>query len=407
MDVAMLKDAISLLNNGAFFDFITKLWTADDCDSENTFTKTSKLPRVGKHALEQYTYTRNDEGDKEQYYNLILPFLWPIELIVNSNLNLESLIDAELSIPLEKYRRLLQKRTNNWYWPQDGEYCLPNIAFVTNLSGVNRKHYFKTLIPQFQKCLDKIALEALAIVGSCDSFIELSAEKTSHVFNHFISNRKNDLVICFKDEIEVNEFIKQKYCTSGVLSQSKNPIESLYIVDGKSQVLQEFEWLINHNTAEKKLQKFIVENYKFILGDKYDRIETEVWLRFPELDLATKSRRIDFFVRNCLENDWELFELKKPHNLIRHKGGTPGFVSNLYTAIEQLKNYKNLLSQDTVKRKLLQEGIEYCIPELRLVIGRKNNIDHRQWRQLKSYLNDLKLITYDDLINEMNLRAKT
>ena len=67
MDVAMLKDAISLLNNGAFFDFITKLWTADDCDSENTFTKTSKLPRVGKHALEQYTYTLNDEGDKEQY----------------------------------------------------------------------------------------------------------------------------------------------------------------------------------------------------------------------------------------------------------------------------------------------------------------------------------------------------
>ena len=85
----------------------------------------------------------------------------------------------------------------------------------------------------------------------------------------------------------------------------------------------------------------------------------------------------------------------------------PVFMSEIYFAIQQIKNYKKILSQDLVKEKLSLEGIEYYHPELRLVIGSKPDISIDQWRWLKSTNeNNLKIMTYDDLLAEMRIRFK-
>ena len=166
----------------------------------------------------------------------------------------------------------------------------------------------------------------------------------------------------------------------------------------------EFEQLLNSNPSEKMLSDFIIENYRNILGFKYDAIESEVGLRFPELDIAGKNRRVDILVHNCVENDWELIELKKKIKLSKIYRGQPVFSSEIMGAIQQMRNYYNILQQDRVREKFLREGIEYYAPSLKLIVGGQKNVSQKQWRQMLLSTNGVKLITYDDLIKEMKVR---
>jgi len=84
----------------------------------------------------------------------------------------------------------------------------------------------------------------------------------------------------------------------------------------------------------------------------------------------------------------------------------PVFVNAVHNSIQQIQNYKRILSQDNVKRKLALDGIEYYEPEYRLVIGRNPDISLAQWRNLKkSNENGLKISTYDELLKEAEKRS--
>jgi hypothetical protein len=145
--------------------------------------------------------------------------------------------------------------------------------------------------------------------------------------------------------------------------------------------------------------------YQEIFGFGYDKIETQIWLRFPDLDISSKSRRLDIFMRNSIQGDWDLFEIKKPVKLTKTYRDVPVFTDEITSAIQQLRNYGRLLSQDKVKKALAQDGIEYYVPSLNLVVGRSPNIPHEQWRWLKSTNErDLKIVTYDELLIAMRNR---
>jgi hypothetical protein len=205
----------------------------------------------------------------------------------------------------------------------------------------------------------------------------------------------------------VDAFNSDKYITKGVLNSYNNPIETIYIANSitKSEIIKEFEFLINSNVNELKLETFLTQYYKEIFGDKYDRIETQLWLKFPEIDIANKNRRLDIFLRNSIERDWELFELKKTQKLTTTYRDIPVFKSEILHAIQQIRNYEKILNQEKVKVKFAKEGIEYFNPELRLVVGNKPDISIEQWRFLKSTNeNGLKIITFEDLISEMKIR---
>ena len=113
-------------------------------------------------------------------------------------------------------------------------------------------------------------------------------------------------------------------------------------------------------------------------------------------------------MRNSLSQDWELFELKRPNvELIKSISGVPSFTSTVHNAIAQLKNYKNILEQDVVKRKFESEGIYYYSPEINLVIGKKSNITNNTWRKLLTQDRELKIITYDQLVEDAKVRLNT
>ena len=172
-------------------------------------------------------------------------------------------------------------------------------------------------------------------------------------------------------------------------------------------LISEFQSLLNGNPSEKKLERFLVQYFREIFGYRYDRIEAQVWLRFPELDIANKPRCLDMFLRNSVEGDWDLFELKKCTKLTRTYRDIPVLTAEIHSAIQQLKGYGTLLSQDHVRRYFASQGMEYYQPSLHLVVGRSPEIPTAQWRWLKAtHGRDIKLITYDELIKEMLARLE-
>ena len=408
MDLNLLKRILSTFNKHSFSLFIYELWKLRDYEDDYKYQKTYLLKEIGKNVYEQHFWGReNQEGIYDiQGFHLIIPFFQPIELF--NNIEKINFTDLKLIEILKKYKKIMDDREADWQFWTDGNYIMPNFYFVTNFEGIEKKIYFNVILPKFESILNKLEISGEAAVGSCDSFIEMASENAIKAFKNFFINYKNELSITFNnDKYIIDNFYADKYISKGLLKLNQNPLETIYINENKnkSEIIKEFEYLINHKVNEQKFEQFLTKYYKSLFGEKYDRIETQLWLKFPELDINNKNRRLDIFLRNSIERDWELFELKKPQKLIRMYRNIPAFRSEILQALQQIKNYKKILSQDKVKRKLAREGIEYCFPEFRLVIGNKPDISNEQWRWLKtSNENQIKIITFEDLINEMKIR---
>ena len=408
MNTSILKILINSLNRKAFIEYVYQLWLLQNNPDESDYRKTKPLSDLGDEVFEQHHY-RKYKGKglfEAQGYNLIIPYFYPIELFSN-------LENIQISFPyfknvLKKYKDKVDERESEWQYWTDGNYIIPLISFMTNFVDVSRDIYFDLLIPKFEKMIEKANIEATTAVGSCDSIIELDPSNSVLAFQKFIESYQKDLSISINEEkVKLEYCSNEKYLIRGVLKNSKIPCEPIFVDKDQNQfkLIKEFEELINHGNNEALLEKFLSENYKQIFGAHYDMIETQLWLRFPDLDINNKNRRVDIFLRNSIERDWELFELKRIMKLSRSYRDVPVFMNEIYLAIQQIKNYKKILSQESVKRKLALDGIEYYYPELRLVIGAKPDISQEQWRWLKtSNENNLKIITYDDLVSEMRIR---
>jgi len=404
MNEQFIKQILSTLNREAFTSFIFELWKLEDYKSD---LKYQKIKSIGTEMFEQHYWDKSNEIGvyENQGFNVIIPFFSPIELF--SKVDEKAVWDTELIKKLKKYKRRISRRESSWQYSLDGMYHMPLISFASNFEGLNQDFYFDNLIPKFANLVDKIGLEAEIAVGGCDSFLELNPENTITAFKNFINKEEKQFSISISgDKFELGYFKYDKFLTNGLLRNSKYPYEPVYINNhDKSEIIKEFEHLINKRVPETKLEKFIAQHYKIIFGEKYDRIETQLWLRFPELDISNKNRRLDIFLRNSIERDWELIELKNSKKLTRTYRDIPTFTCEIQNAIQQLKAYEKLLAQSKVKNKFAREGIEYFSPELKLVVGRKPDISIEQWRFLKSTNeNNLKIITFDDLLESMKIR---
>lgn len=407
MNEQLVKQIISTLDRNAFSMFIFELWKLKDYSKDLEFQKT-KL--IGNHIYEQHYWEKlsNPGVLEHQGYNLILPFFQPLELF--EDITEKSFSDFDLIKKLKNYKSRITRRENSWQYWTDGQYHMPLISFVTNFEGIDKNIYFDSIIPKFQHMVNELGIDAETAVGSCDSFFELDRENALEAFNSFINKNKKQISISLSgDNLECSYYNQDKYLTRGLLKNSKNPYEPIFVDKGVpySEIIKEFEFLINKNTSEATLESFLKTNYKEVFGEHFDRIETQLWLRFPELDISNKNRRLDIFLRNSIERDWELFELKNVKKLTRTYRDIPTFTSEIHNAIQQARAYEKLLSQEKVKEKFAKEGIEYFYPEIRLVVGNRPDISDKQWRFLKSTNeNNLKIITFDELLESMKLRYK-
>ena len=284
------------------------------------------------------------------------------------------------------------------------------LLFESNFSGISSDEYRRIFLPKYQELVKRFGWEGFVQVGSLDMYTELYPKRLEMVFKEFISTHKDGLSIHLSPEqIRVERFSTEKSLLSGVLPLSKLPCEPIFIStqDKKDEILEEFESLIQTNVPEAKLERFLAQYYKEVFGYQYDRIETQLWLRFPGLDISGKNRRLDIFLRNSVEHDWELFEIKRVIKLTSTYRDCPVLANEIVCAIQQLRNYAAILAQEEVRTKFAKEGIEYCYPSLRLVVGKTPQIPRKQWRWLKAvHEKDFKIITFDELLDEMRLRLQ-
>ena len=398
----LVKAILSRLTPAAFDTFVTKLF---DPAEEGGYDQTPH--ELGEGAF--YQSLINSYGGT--LHSVFLLQYLPLGLFDQPNLNCLA-GDPALATRLKQLKKIYNG-VSGYFGMVSPELVkatqLRSLGFLVNLSGLSRRQYDDEIFPQYTRLVHKIGLHApITLVGSYDSFMDFNAEAVQSLLKKFLSDRTDGFAVQISPAgTHVINFAGQTSFESGVLAVNKSPYEPIVAAASakNEQLIREFESLIQKDCSETEREKFLIAHAKEIFGGVYERVEAQIWLRFPDLDIAGKERRMDIFMRNSVSNDWDLFEIKNPIRLIRNYRDVPMMVAEVSHAITQLKNYSRLLSSRKVKETLKQSGIEYCEPTLNLVIGRKPQIPLAQWRWLLSSQDkDVRLITFDDLFAEMKIR---
>lgn len=287
---------------------------------------------------------------------------------------------------------------------------LQSIAFLTDINAVSKRDYEETIIPRYTDVARKCGLRSPRVfVGSYESYVDMAFDRTSSALETLLTRHSDGVRIALDRE----RFVVQRYeierpLAGAILRPDPVAYEPVYILppDPDDDLLREFERLLNECVDEARLEIFLSTNFRRIFGQKYDRIETQLWLKFPELDISGRNRRMDLFMRNSITSDWELVELKRSDvrvaSLYRE---VPTLSREVIGAIQQLRNYARLLEQQDIRAHLRNKGIEYFEPDLTLMVGRTANISVDQWRWLTSNRrSDVQVKTYGQLLDELRLR---
>jgi antiviral defense system Shedu protein SduA len=399
MDKTILRRLLTSLSPRAFDRLVTRLF------NERGREPFAPLPEAGEHVFVQPLL----DSYGGSLHHVFLAHHTPVELVQGFSPVL--LADPSLLHSVSRVWELYRGQKGSWGMVSPHLKTarkLQAFAFLTNLSGFSREAYERSIIPEYERVAKRLRLKPGALfVGSYDSFVDLNLEGTRKAFLEFVDADAAEIRIALvNDEPSIARVSTERNLSAGVLSPRGGPLEPVYVASHDEAVLLEFEELLQRQVSESQLERFLVSHYQLIFGAKYDRIETQLWLRFPELDIGKRTRRLDVFLRNSITRDWELNELKR--SSVRLTGtvrDVPRLANVVSDAIQQARNYGRLLAQSNVRQHLAREGIEYFEPTLSVVVGRKPEIPHAQWRWLVKNSTDVRLATYDELLREARLRA--
>lgn len=417
MNVHTLKALIGRLNGNAFIQFLHTFFdlTYGSLKQNVNFGNNNELcSNLFKVLVDD---ANNPPTCSFRNYYFYVPLIYPLDLINDiKKIKIElpgllNILDIISNNYLQWKRDVLPKKPHDDFRVNAGE-LIEHVYLLMNLSNINKEDYFKHIIPKYEKLLVGLKFDkSVAGIGSVDSFCERNYFKTVEAFDKFVNNNYEGLCISVNEDngIGVDRYCSQKYLENGVTGLSKTPIEPVILLNqSKEEILVEFERLINTNAKECQIESFLKKYFREVFGCEYDRIETQVWIKLKEFGYFGKNRKLDVFLRNSLLNDWELIELKRPKSILSNYRDINVFSGEVYKAIEQVRLYNRYLQNDRIKKYFSSEGIDYIVPELKLVIGKKPQISIEDWRYLlKSNDKDVKIITYDTLLSAMKFRAMT
>jgi len=239
MDKNLLKSLLSRLSRHAFEKFIVELQKANK--SSEAFTP---LPEAGEGVYYQ--------GLLDSYggslHTVFLLHYSPLELL--NHFDSKSIGDPVIKQLLKNVRQLYKGQVG--YWGMVDPFlkranALQSVAFLTNLYNIDRATYEKDLIPQYSELVKKTGLKRLPVlVGSYDSFIELTPKETEQAFANFITQNDEGLCISIStQQASVERFSTERNLIGGVLQTTKYPYEPVYInqINQKETALDEFERL--------------------------------------------------------------------------------------------------------------------------------------------------------------------
>lgn len=174
----------------------------------------------------------------------------------------------------------------------------------------------------------------------------------------------------------------------------------------KESSIKEFELLLSSSAGkESDIQHFFENNPEFLAGGDYISIRPHLILQPEEIG----NRIPDFFAEPLDTYYGDLIEIKKPDcKLItmRANGSRVRFTQQVRDSISQLLEYRRIIEQAGVRKKLLNRyGVRGYRPKMLLVIGRDwglRNVDNLQ--SLEEELpNGLEMLTYDAILERAKM----
>lgn len=198
-----------------------------------------------------------------------------------------------------------QKENNNLWLPIDGT----TLYFISNLDsqllGISNEH----LLEYYEKEINAILPnDSFRIgIGNINTIIDSPEIKTKGIrqfLNSFLDFYEDGIAVSISaDKTDVYSILHEREF-SGLLTSTTNILSPVIKrVEKNNEIIKEFNQLINSNVKESVLEEFLQQNYQLIFGERYDRISTQLWLKFPELDIGGKDRRMDIFMRNSISED--------------------------------------------------------------------------------------------------------
>ncbi len=364
------------------------------------------------------------EGEEEVFYSPIIDsYGGSIHHISVLDYHLPQLqqFDKQIvaqNLPLRtKLQKLWKEKYRGQYgqWGMVSPYLkkdrkLGSMAILTNLQMGTTPEDHRLPVNWYSDLLDSLGIRTALHVGSFDSYFETNREKAIASLENLLNRPSGISIVNLAGELKLESFVDEapEFFTFKNKLGSIDPVRMVGS-NHNQELVREFEYLISGKPKELELEKFLKRHYQDLFGEEYDRVETQIWLPFPELEVFGMDRRPDLFLRNSIRNDWELVELKLPQEkVVKRSGTTPDISSKVNNGITQLKNYERLLQSKEVRKHLEQRGIEVHEPQLRLVIGRRPSMEVGEWHYLRKTVENRGLIfdTYDDLLNRLKVRFR-
>jgi len=394
MDPNITKKAALNINHGAFIDFVRMLFSThyNNLGDTNFFDENNKFRSFH---IRKLIATFSDYLHIYQYY---FPHILPLDLLKNSKE-----IDIRTPFLMEYLKKKEFSFTIN---PSTWEAMNSSLYFLSNL---NDPKYEELLLSKYRTILKDLNKKVDFGIGNINSFFTQEPQITSRTFHEFVRTRLNGLIILFPshEDPQIMNHFTGRYFESGILNMNSVPIEPILLDSLKNlpAIIKDFEDLLSKNPKETEIEKFIKEHYKLILGYTYDRIQTQVLIN-PENE-KSKGQRYDILLHNIFTDDLKLLELKKIFKVAVGKLSKKHPSYRLTYAITQISKYKELLETKEGRDKLNKKGIDYNNIVFAVSIGRRPQIPIKEWDFLKKiYSKEIKIITYDDLLDDMKSRLK-
>lgn len=213
----------------------------------------------------------------------------------------------------------------------------------------------------------------------------------------FISVKDHEKIISSKDK-EIRQKTKELTRMGGDLVRVRNNLEKTQKQQIKTKIpefkknLKQFGKLLDASRVERELHNFLRDNY-WIFGPQYVISRSEQKIGF--------TSRSDFLLER-IDGFYDIVELKKSNTKIFSRKKLSGDAKN---AISQMINY--LHKCDTFYFTHLGElGFDILKPEGKIIMGRSDKEVIENLRIHNSFLNNIKIMTYDQLVENAKQMIK-
>jgi hypothetical protein len=164
--------------------------------------------------------------------------------------------------------------------------------------------------------------------------------------------------------------------------------------------VDQFEALINReDVREQELQLFFEEHPHFL---------STLHTPLPHVRLRNRHGKLlvpDFVLKPIVaqqrDSRWQVLELKLPQErLLAHRGSRRQLSANVMSAIAQLRDYREHFEHADADEIANVLGHPVKRPRLGVLIGRLANVDVEALEEQQRYLTDVKIVTYDEILEE-------